>query len=260
MIWVFHSLILHSAFVLHTYPWRESSLIVEFLTENEGRVPTIAKGARRRTSNVRGLLMPFNKLLIRYSKKGDLRSLMSAEWDEKGKKQLVGNQLFVGFYINELILKFVQRNQCCKFLFSDYESTLKNLASFPEMQEVHLRRFEFAILKEVGVMPDFSEHVVSANSHLYLSPEQGVFYEDDIDNHTLNVGNDFFLIESELLQVLTTLNSESYGWTELFQNKKYWLKVKGLLRFLLNGQLNSAELRSRRIMKEINQFSRRINK
>ena len=80
------------------------------------------------------------------------------------------------------------------------------------------------------------------------------------DNHTLNVGNDFFLIESELLQVLTTLNSESYGWTELFQNKKYWLKVKGLLRFLLNGQLNSAELRSRRIMKEINQFSRRINK
>jgi len=109
-------------------------LIVEFLTENEGRVPTIAKGARRRTSNVRGLLMPFNKLLIRYSKKGDLRSLISAEWDERGKKQLAGNQLFVGFYINELILKFVQRNQSCKFLFSDYASTLKNGASFTEMQ------------------------------------------------------------------------------------------------------------------------------
>ena len=58
---------------------------------------------------LRGLLVPFNRLLIRYSKKGDLRSLMSAEWDEKGKKQLVGKQLFVGFYINELILKFVQK-------------------------------------------------------------------------------------------------------------------------------------------------------
>jgi len=204
--------------------------------------------------------MPFNKLLIRYSKKGDLRSLISAEWDERGKKQLAGNQLFVGFYINELILKFVQRNQSCKVLFSDYASTLKNLASFPEMQEVHLRRFEFSILKEIGVLPDFSEHVVSGNSHLYLSPEQGVFYEDDIDNLTLNVGNDFFLIESKLQQVLTTLNSESHGWSDLFQNKKYWLKVKSLLRFLLNGQLNSVELKSRRIMKEINQFSTRINK
>ena len=78
----------------------------------------------------------------------------------------------MGFYINELILKFVQKSESCKMLF-DYESTLKNLVSFPEMQEVHLRRFEFAILKEIGVMPDFSEHVVTGNDPLYLSPEQG---------------------------------------------------------------------------------------
>ena len=199
--------------------------------------------------------MPFNRLLIRYSKKGDLRSLMSVEWDEKGKNQLVGTQLFVGFYINELILKFVQRNQSCKLLFSDYESTLKNLASFPEMQEVHLRRFEFAILKEIGVMPDFSEHLVFGNDQLYVSPEQGIFHEDEINNLTLSVRNNFFLIEPRFLRVLKTLNSDTYGWNKVFQNKKYWLKVKSLLRFLLNGQLNSVELKSRRIMKEIYQFS-----
>ena len=249
-------MILRSAFVLHTYPWRESSLIVEFLTENEGRVSTVAKGARRSTSNLRGLLVPFNRLLIRYSKKGDLRSLISAEWDERGKKQLGGKQLFVGFYINELILKFVQKSESCKMLFSDYDSTLKNLVLFPEMQEVHLRRFEFAILKEIGVMPDFSDPVVTGNNPLYLSPERGIFYEDDITNLTLNVREDFFLIEPMLLQVLITLNSETYGWNKVYQDKKYWLKVKSLLRFLLNGQLNSIELKSRRIMKEINQFSR----
>jgi len=248
-------LILRSAFVLHTYPWRESSLIVEFLTENEGRVSTVAKGARRSTSKLRGLLVPFNRLLIRYSKKGDLRSLLSADWDERGKKQLGGKQLFVGFYINELILKFVQKSESCKMLYSDYESTLRNLASLPEMQEVHLRRFEFAILKEIGVMPDFSDHVVTGNNPVYLSPERGIFYEDDIANLTLNVQEDFFLIEPMLLQVLITLNSETCGWNKAYQNKKYWLKVKRLLRFLLNGQLNSIELKSRRIMKEINQFS-----
>ena len=181
---------------------------------------------------------------------------MSAEWDEKGKKQLVGKQLFVGFYVNELILKLVQRNDSCKMLFSDYETTLKNLALFPEMQEVHLRRLEFAILKETGVMPNFSEHVVTGNSRLYLSPEQGVLYEDDINNLTLNDGNNFFIIEPRFLQVLKTLNSETYAWNEVFQNKKYWLRTKSLLRFLLNGQLNSVELKSRSIMKEINQLSR----
>ena len=249
-------MILHSAFLLHTYPWRESSLIVEFLTENEGRVSAVAKGARRRTSNFRGLLMPFNRLLIRYSKKGELRSLLSAEWDEKGKKQLVGKQLFAGFYINELILKLVQRCESYKILFSDYELTLKNLASFPEMQEVHLRRFEFAILKEIGVMPDFSEHLVFGNDQLYVSPEQGIFYEDEINKLALNIGKNFFLVEHGFLQVLKTLNSEIDGWNEVFQNKKYWLRVKSLLRFLLNGQLNSVELKSRSIMKEINQLSR----
>ncbi|MDA9689645.1 DNA repair protein RecO [Betaproteobacteria bacterium] len=251
---------MHSAFVLHTYPWRESSLIVEFLTENEGRISTIAKGARRRTSSLRGLLIPFNRLLIRYSKKGDLRSLMSAEWDEKGKKQIAGKQLFVGFYINELILKIVQRGESCKLLFLTYEMTLKNLVSFPAMQDVYLRRFEFVILKEIGVMPDFSDYAVTDNSQLYLSPEQGIFCEDDINNPSLNGGNDFFIIEPMLLQVLKTLKSENYGWDEVFQNKKYWLKVKSLLKFLLNGQLNSVELKSRRIMKEITQFSRGINK
>ena len=79
-------------------------MIVEFLTENEGRVSTVAKGARRRTSSLRGLLVPFNRLLIRYSKKGDLRSLMSAEWDERGEKQLSGELLFVVFYFNVLVL------------------------------------------------------------------------------------------------------------------------------------------------------------
>ena len=204
--------------------------------------------------------MPFNRLLIRYSKKGDLRSLMSTEWDERGKEQLSGKQLFLGFYLNELILKFVQKNQPCKVLFSDYESTLRNLSSFPEMQEVHLRRFEFAILKEIGVMPDFSEHVVSDNSRLYLSPEQGIFHQEDMSNSTLNVGNDVFLIEPNFLKVLKTLNLDTYGWNELFQNKKTWLKVKSLLKFLLNGQLDSAELKSRRIMKEIYQFSRGVKK
>ena len=105
-------------------------------------------------------------------------------------------------------------------------------------------------------MPDFSEHLVFGNDQLYVSPEQGIFYEDEINKLALNIGKNFFLVEHGFLQVLKTLNSEIDGWNEVFQNKKYWLRVKSLLRFLLNGQLNSVELKSRSIMKEINQLSR----
>ena len=253
-------MVFHSSFVLHTYPWRDSSLLVELFTENEGRISAIAKGVRRRTSTMRGILMPFTKLSIRYSKKGELRSLMSAEWDATEKEIISGKQLFAGFYINELILKFVQKSDSCNALFSNYELTLKNLALFPELEEVHLRKFEFFLLKEVGVLPDFSGFIYKEKGHLYLTPEHGFLSETDYHDQDLNHIHNFFLIESDLLKILQKLDLKSNVWTNVFQNKIYWSKVKSLLRFLLNGQLNSVELKSRRIMREIKDFSRGFEK
>ena len=246
----------HSSFVLHTYPWRETSLIVELFTEDEGRVSAVAKGARRRTSSVRGVLMPFNKLSTRYSNKGELRSLMAAEWDEKGKKLLSGKRIFAGFYINELVLKIIQKSDSCKGLFCTYESTLKDLALLPELQEVHLRKFEFALLKEIGVLPDFSSELKKKRDRLFLTPGQGILAETDIHEPESSLGSNFFPIEVELLNILQTLGWENDYWNIVFREKKYWAKIKALLRFLLDGQLNSIEIKSRRIMKEIQQFTR----
>ena len=99
-------------------------------------------------------------------------------------------------------------------------------------------------------------HRIFGKDQLYISPDQGIFCEDEINNLTLNFGKNFCLVEHGFLQVLKRLNSEIDGWIEVFQNKKYWLRVKSLLKFLLNGQLNSVELKSRSIMREINQLSR----
>ena len=63
-----------NCYVLHSYPWKESSLIVELISADDGRVSAVAKGARRASSVYRGLLQPFNKLDVRYGKNGDLRS------------------------------------------------------------------------------------------------------------------------------------------------------------------------------------------
>ncbi|MDA0876695.1 MAG: recombination protein O N-terminal domain-containing protein, partial [Proteobacteria bacterium] len=67
-------------YVLHGVPWRETSLIAEVFTRDEGRLGLVARGARRPRSAMRGLLQPFQKLGLRYSHKGELRTLMAAEW------------------------------------------------------------------------------------------------------------------------------------------------------------------------------------
>ena len=68
------------AFVLHTYPYRETSLIVEAFTRRHGRVALVARGARRPRSAMRGVLHAFQPLRSAWAGSGELRTLMAAEW------------------------------------------------------------------------------------------------------------------------------------------------------------------------------------
>ncbi|MDP1896582.1 MAG: DNA repair protein RecO, partial [Sulfurimicrobium sp.] len=97
------------AYVLHTYPYRETSLIVEVFSQNHGRLPLMARGARRPKSAVRGLLLSFQPLQLNWFGKNELRTLHSAEW-QGGQPLLQGMALMCGFYLNELLLKLLHRD------------------------------------------------------------------------------------------------------------------------------------------------------
>ena len=114
------------AFVLHTYAYRETSLIVEALTQHAGRVALLAKGARRPRSAVRGLLMAFQPLTLSWFGKRELRTLKNAEW-QGGQRPLAGSALMCGFYLNELLLKLLPRDDPHPQLFLYYQQTLKEL-------------------------------------------------------------------------------------------------------------------------------------
>src|SRR5688572_10919841 len=114
------------AFVLHTYPYRETSLIVEAYVRDHGRLALIARGARRPKSSVRGVLMPFQPLLLSWTGRKDLRTLTRAEW-RGGYAPLRGQPLICGFYLNELLLKLLQRDDPHEELFAVYEGTLEGL-------------------------------------------------------------------------------------------------------------------------------------
>ncbi|GAB5604771.1 DNA repair protein RecO [Sideroxyarcus sp. TK5] len=136
------------SFVLHSYPFRETSLIVEVFSRNHGRVPLVARGARRPRSAVRGLLMGFQPLALSWFGKHELRTLHSAEW-QGGQPQLQGTALLCGFYLNELLLNLMARDDPHESLFDYYQQTLQRLAQ--EQDHAYtLRSFEKRMLQELG--------------------------------------------------------------------------------------------------------------
>jgi DNA repair protein RecO (recombination protein O) len=137
-----------SGYVLHTLPWRETSLLVEVLTREHGRIALMARGARRPRSTVRGVLRAFQPLDLEWFGKNELRTLSHADWGE-WQPLLNGQALYCGLYLNELMMRLVARDDPHPTLFDAYAMTLNDL-SRGVLEEIVLRRFELALLREIG--------------------------------------------------------------------------------------------------------------
>jgi DNA repair protein RecO (recombination protein O) len=151
-----------AAYVLHRYDWSESSLILDLFTREQGRVAVAAKGAKRPYSQMRAVLLPFQRIHVTIGRiSGDegaseVQNLRGAEW-AGGAAMLTGAALFSGFYLNELLMKLLARHDPHPTLFDIYAQTLPALASADEQQvQAALRAFELSLLREIGVLPDLS--------------------------------------------------------------------------------------------------------
>ena len=142
------------AFVLHTYAWRETSLIVEALSRDFGRMALVARGAKRPTSQFRGILMPFSPLALCWSGRSELKTLVRAEW-QGGLTPLRGDGLLAAFYLNELLVRLLPRADPHPSLFASYIQTLAALAQRDSGREGVLRCFELDLLRDLGVAPSF---------------------------------------------------------------------------------------------------------
>src|SRR5512138_707905 len=136
------------AFVLHSYPFRETSLIVEVFSRHHGLLPLVARGARRPRAALRGVLMSFQPLSLSWFGKNELRTLHSAEW-QGVQPQLRGTALLCGFYLNELLLNLMARDDPHESLFDYYQQTLQRLAQEGD-HAFTLRCFEKHMLQELG--------------------------------------------------------------------------------------------------------------
>src|SRR5687768_8225402 len=141
------------AYVLHSYPYRETSLILQAWTEKHGRMGLVAKGARRPKSAARSLLVPFQPLVIDWFGRGELRTLKNAE-PAAPATPLAGQALLSAFYLNELLLKLTTRDDPHEQLFVAYDEAISALRALSRGGgggvEPVLRRFELSLLRELG--------------------------------------------------------------------------------------------------------------
>lgn len=139
---------LHSAFILHSRPYRDTSLIIDLFTLEYGRIGLVARGAKSKKSTLSGLYQSFIPLLVSWFGRGELQTLQKIE-SAGTAFYLTGKSLYSGFYINELIMRLVHRNDPHSVLFKTYFDTLKNLQTSLNI-EVLLRNFEKCLLQEIG--------------------------------------------------------------------------------------------------------------
>ena len=153
------------AFVLHSYDWSESSLILEVFCRRQGRVALVAKGAKKPTSNFRPVLLPLQPLLLTYTLAGDgtadIHTLKGAEW-VGGHVMPTGDALLSGLYLNELLLRLLARADAHTALFDAYAGVVRVLASeHGDALEPVLRSFELLLLREIGLLPSLDAQTMT---------------------------------------------------------------------------------------------------
>ncbi|MCL2896280.1 DNA repair protein RecO [Brenneria tiliae] len=176
------------AFVLHGRPYSETSLLLDLFSENDGRVRVLAKGARARRSSLKGCLQPFTPLLVRWSGRGEMKTLRNAE-PVSLALPLGGIMLYSGLYVNELLVRVLEHETNYSALFFDYLNCLQQLASQNAAPEPALRRFELALLGNLGYGVDFlhcagsGEPVADTMTYRYRE-EKGFIASLIVDNYS----------------------------------------------------------------------------
>ena len=229
-------------YVLHTYAFKETSLVVEAFTREHGRVGLVAKGARRRSSAMRGVLMAFQPLLLSWSGKSELKLLQRAEW-QGGHRQLTGLALICGFYLNELLLRLTARDDPHPGLYADYERALAALRDGVAPGPA-LRRFERGMLAELGYGLQLTQDVhgaalVDAREYVYVVERGAVPLEEmreDSDAPRVS-GHALLCIERDDYSEAATLQ-----------------QARTLMRHAINHHLGGKPLHSRQLLLDVQQL------
>jgi DNA repair protein RecO (recombination protein O) len=225
------------AYVLHTYPYKETSLIVEAFTRAYGRVALLARGARRPRSAMRGVLLSFHPLRLGWSSSAELGNLIAAEWSG-ALQPLAGRALMCGFYLNELVLRLLPRDDAHEGLFDHYAEALAGLSRASSHAAV-LRAFEKRLLGELGYAPLLERDAASGEP---IDPGRRYVYEPERGPMPTSRSNGDLVVSG---QTLLDLAADEFARPETRD------EARMLLRVLIGQRLHGQTLHTRAVLREL---------
>ncbi|MCL4760170.1 MAG: DNA repair protein RecO [Burkholderiales bacterium] len=230
------------AYVLHAYPYKETSLIVEAFVRDAGRVGMVARGARRPRSELRGLLQAFQPIALSWAGAAELKTLVKAEW-RGGVPLPSGASLLAAFYLNELLLKLVPREDPHPTLWDDYERSLAALAAgeAPGAQAAILRAFELRLLAALGYALALT---AEADTGSAIDPQARYHYAFDAGprRHAGEPGVRWPVVRGATLIALSE---------QRYPDAATAAEAKQLMREVLDHHLESRRIESRRIVADL---------
>lgn len=231
---------LNPSFILHQRPYRETSLLLDVLTRDHGRIALIARGVKQTRSPLRPLLQCFYPLLLSWQGKNELMTLHQAE-PAGLPLHLQGECLLSGFYLNELLVRLLQKHDPHPQLYTIYHETLLKLQG-NELNQQHLRLFEKKLLEELGYGFQFDKTVpdgqtVKAEHYYRFFPDEGFRQcaeHDDVTSTLVFSGKSLIALAQETLNDTETLRD-----------------AKRLMRITLSQLLGNKTLNSRKLFKGV---------
>lgn len=243
------------AYVLLNRPYSESSWITELFSRDYGRLALIAKGARRIKSPHRGVLLPFQPLLISWTGKGEVPTLTNAEIQPSTlnlfEHELCGDSLICGFYCNELVTYLLHRHDPHPRLFEAYSSTIAELhhSNEPALPTV-LRNFEQHVIRETGYEVNFQyesdgKTPILASAHYEYSPSAG-FVRCSPNTRDALLGS-----------VILSLQPDARVTESAQINEQFLSRGKQLMRAILSQSLGYRKINSRALfVRSLTKFRR----
>jgi DNA repair protein RecO (recombination protein O) len=244
-----------AGFILHSYPYKETSLILETFTRSHGRVAMVAKGAKRGNVSSKYALNPFQPLLLDWFGRAELKTLKAAE-PERIFPQARGGALMAAFYVNELLLKLAAKDDPHEALFDAYAETLESLTivqteAAPRHIEIALRKFELTMLAELGYALTLTHEADRPDA---IQPDRDYWYVVDrgpvaVVRNGTNSGN------GEMPRALDPVRMSGKTLIAMaaneFNDAAVIAQAKQLMRRVINHHLGDKALHTRQLVREL---------
>ncbi len=229
------------AYLLHSRPYRESSLLLECFTQDHGRITAIIKGARGPRSKYRGILQLFKPILLSWRAKTELYTITQIEPSEVMQVNLLGQALFNGFYLNELLMRLLHKHDPFPTLFQHYQTAITELSQ-NNTHEIALRIFEKNLLSCLGYGLSLQQEAefnseIRGESNYIFEIERGF-----IKMQLAQINNPFIFRGQSLLDFHN----------DHLTDKQSLYDAKRLMRMVLGNLLGDKPLQTRQMLQQIN--------